>query len=71
MYLNFLQLLDNLVMHTSTKFCVIWICTLGYIDISLKGTESAKKNDNNWIHQESLWLKGPQVGNMFISVWGT
>ena len=64
-------MLYDLVKHISTKFRGIWICTLGYIDISLKGTESAKKNDNNWIHQESLWLKGPQVGNMFISGWGT
>ena len=27
--LNFLQLLDNLVKHISTKFRGIWICTLG------------------------------------------
>ena len=30
-----------------------------------------QKSDIYWIDQESLWLKGPQVGNMFISDWGT
>ena len=36
MKLKLLQLLDNLVFHTSTKFCGIWICTLGDMHFSLK-----------------------------------
>ena len=43
MKLKFLQLLDSLVMHTSTKFRGIWICTLGDMHFSLKSTESARK----------------------------
>jgi hypothetical protein len=43
MKLKFFQLLDDLVNHISIKFRGIWICILGYIDISLKGTESARK----------------------------
>ena len=46
MKLKFLQLLDNLVLHTSTKFSGIWICTLGDMLISLKGTESTRKVTN-------------------------
>jgi hypothetical protein len=40
---KFLKLLDDLVNHISTKFCGIWICTLGVINFSLKGTESIRK----------------------------
>jgi hypothetical protein len=43
MKLKFLQMLDNLVKHIFTKFHGIWICTLGDIKFSLKGTESARK----------------------------
>jgi hypothetical protein len=43
MKLKFLELLDNLVNHIFTKFRDIWICTLGDINFSLKGTESARK----------------------------
>jgi len=43
MKLKFLQLLDNLVKHISTKFCGIWIYTLGDMHFSLEGTESAWK----------------------------
>ena len=43
MKLNFLQLVNNLVMHISTKFRGIWICTLGDMLISLKGTKSVRK----------------------------
>ena len=46
MNLKFLQLLDNLVMHISTKFRGIYICTLGDMLISLKGTESAREVTN-------------------------
>ena len=53
MKLKFLQLLDNLVKHI-TKFRGIWIYILGDMHFSLKGTEAAKKSDNNWIDQESL-----------------
>ena len=67
MKLKFLQLLDDLVRHISTKFRGIWILILGYMNYSLKDTESAK-NDNYCIDQESLRLKGPLVGNMFTSV---
>ena len=41
--LKFLQLLDNLVMHTSTKFCGIWIYILGDMHFSLKSTKSVRK----------------------------
>jgi hypothetical protein len=40
---KFLQLLDDLVKHISTKFHGIWICTLGDMDYSLDSTESVKK----------------------------
>jgi hypothetical protein len=40
---KFLQLLDNLVKHISTKFRGIWIRTLGNMNFSLKGTKSARK----------------------------
>jgi hypothetical protein len=43
MKLKFLQLLDNLVKHISTKFCCIWVCTLGDMHFALKGTESTRK----------------------------
>jgi hypothetical protein len=43
MKLKFLQLLDDFVMHISTKFHGIWIRTLGDMNYSLKGTESARK----------------------------
>jgi hypothetical protein len=43
MKLNFLDLLDDLMKHISTKFCGIWICTLGVMELSLKGTESARE----------------------------
>ena len=43
MKLKFLQLLDNLVKHISTKFRGIWICIVEDMDISLKGIESARK----------------------------
>ena len=33
-------------MHTSTKFRGIWICTLGDMLISLKGTKSVRKVTN-------------------------
>ena len=46
MELKFLQMLDNLVFHTSTKFSGIWICTLGDMIISLKGTKSVRKVTN-------------------------
>jgi hypothetical protein len=54
MKLKFLQLLDDLVKHISIKFCGIWVCTLGEMYFSLKGTKSARKNDNYLIDQESL-----------------
>ena len=38
MKLKFLQLLDNLVKHISTKFRGIWICTLGDMHFCLKST---------------------------------
>ena len=40
---KFLQLLDDLVNHISTKFHGIWIFTLGDMDYFLKGIESAGK----------------------------
>ena len=43
MNLKFLQLLYDFVWHISTKFRGIWICTLGEMHFSLKGTESARK----------------------------
>ena len=43
MKLNFLQLLDDLIKHISAKFHGIWICSLGVMDYSLNGTESARK----------------------------
>ena len=43
MKLKFLQLLDDLVNHIYTKFRGIWIYTWWDMDISLKGTESARK----------------------------
>ena len=43
MKLKFLRLLDNLVKNISTKIHHIWICTLGDMYFSLKGTESARK----------------------------
>ena len=43
MKLKFLQMLDDLVKHISTKFCDIWICTLEDMHFSLKSTESARK----------------------------
>jgi hypothetical protein len=43
MKLKFLQMLDDLVRHISTKFHGIWICTLGNMNFSLKGIESARK----------------------------
>jgi hypothetical protein len=43
MKLKFLQLLDDLVKHISTKFSGIWIYTLGYMNFLLKGTESTRK----------------------------
>ena len=46
MKLKFLHLLDNLVKNISTKFRGIWICTLGYMLISLKGTKSVRKVTN-------------------------
>ena len=54
MKLKFLQLIENVVMHISTKFHGIWICTLGDMLICLKGTESARKSDKYWIDLESL-----------------
>jgi hypothetical protein len=42
MKFKFLQLLDDLVKHIFTKFRGIWICTLGVMDLSLKGTESVR-----------------------------
>jgi len=46
MKLKFLQLIENLVMHISTKFHGIWICTLGDMLISLESTKSARKVTN-------------------------
>jgi len=46
MKLKFLWLLDNLVKLISTKFRGIWICTLGDMLISLKGTKSVRKVTN-------------------------
>ena len=43
MKLKFLQLLEYLVIHISTKFRGHWICTLGVIDYFWKGIESARK----------------------------
>jgi hypothetical protein len=43
MKLKFLCLLDDLVRHISTKFCGNWIYTLGDMNFSVKGTESARK----------------------------
>jgi hypothetical protein len=42
MKFKFLKLLDDLVKHISTKFGGIWICTLGVMDLSLKGTKSIR-----------------------------
>ena len=52
--LKFLQMLDNLVKHISTKFRGIWICTLENMLIPLKGTKSVRKSDKYWIDLESL-----------------
>ena len=46
MKLKLLQLLDNLVKNISTKFSGIWICTLGDMPISLRGTKSVRKVTN-------------------------
>jgi hypothetical protein len=40
---KYLQLLDDLVKHIFTKSRGIWVCTLGDMHFSLKGTESARK----------------------------
>jgi hypothetical protein len=43
MKLKFLQLLDDLVKHASTKLRGIWTYTFGDMNFSLKGTESVRK----------------------------
>jgi hypothetical protein len=43
MKFKFLQLLDDLVKHIFTKFHGIWIYIFGIMNLSLKGTESARK----------------------------
>ena len=67
MNLKFYKLLENLLNHIATKFYGHWIYTLGIMDFIFRSTESARNVTNNRIYQESLLLKGPQVGNMFTS----
>jgi hypothetical protein len=47
MKLKFVQLIDDLVKHISTKFHGIWICTLGDMNYSLNGTEFVRRVTND------------------------
>jgi hypothetical protein len=54
-------------LHQIWWYLDLYIGSYGFI---FEGYKIYQKYDNYWIGQESLWLKGPQVENIFISGWG-
>ena len=68
MKLKFLQLLEQLSeahLHQISWYLDLFFGRYAYF---FEGYRICQKSDKYWINQESLWLKGPQVGNMFTSV---
>jgi hypothetical protein len=54
-------------LHQISWYLDLYIGSYGFI---FEGYKICQKCDNYSIGQELLWLKGPQVENIFISGWG-